>query len=127
MNRLKLLVYILPRGKGSELAELCERKRIAFQFVVHGRGTANSDILSLLGIGETEKDVVFLTVDESRSDEVFKSLGEQMELNRIGGGIALSIPISAITQQSVSYDLLAGSLPEDSAKENRKHPLWRKK
>ena len=110
MNRIKMLVYILPRGKGEELSSLAADEGVAFRLVLHGKGTAASDILTLLGIGDVDKDIMLLTVDEERSEYVFRKLGDKMELKRIGGGIGFSIPLSAVANQSIVYDLLAGNL-----------------
>ena len=57
-SRIKLMVTILDRGRGARAVELFAGAGIRQHYATPGRGTANSDILDYLGLGETEKDVL---------------------------------------------------------------------
>ncbi|HAH78756.1 MAG TPA: hypothetical protein DCL64_04440, partial [Ruminococcaceae bacterium] len=54
-----LMVTILDRGKGEQAAQICKERNLPFHFLCFGLGTAASDLLDYLGLGETKKDVVF--------------------------------------------------------------------
>ena len=110
MEGIKLLVFIIPRGRGNELIRLCADEGVSFRVMLHGRGTAAKEVLDILGIGETEKDVALLSVAESRSQAALRRLAHGMRLDKPGGGIAFSIPFSAAASQLSSYAALAGNL-----------------
>ena len=61
-TRIRLMAIILDRGRGSRAAELFAGYGLPLHYGTPGRGTANSELLDYLGLGETEKDVVFSLV-----------------------------------------------------------------
>jgi len=61
-----------------------------------GKGTAKSEILDYLGLGQTEKDVVISVVHENNVRNAMNMLKEKMHLKEPGNGIAFSIPISSV-------------------------------
>lgn len=125
MTGIKLIVFIIERGRSNELLELCHEEGVSFTAAAHGMGTASREILSLLGIGDTDKDVVILSVGADRAEAVMDTLAGRMHLERPGGGVAFSIPFSAIVGQMTSAELFAGTLEPEPPK--RKNPLARRK
>ena len=112
MEELELIFFIIQRGRGDLLIKHANGLYISFSVLLHGRGTVSSEILSRLGIGDPEKDVVILSVDKPRSEEVMNGLAAEMKLNEPGGGVAFMIPFSALAGQFMSYELLAGKMPD---------------
>lgn len=94
---VKLLVTIVDRGQGNKVVKLNEKEHIHVQFVCLGRGTASSEILDYLGIGETEKEVVVSLVPENKIPELLNMLSDKMHLNKPGKGIAFTLPLSGIS------------------------------
>ena len=90
-----------------------------------GRGTADSETLSLLGLGETEKDIVMLTVAFSQRDLIMNKISERMHLDELGHGIAFSIPFDKRVHSSVServstsgiFTLVSNRIPDFWARE----------
>lgn len=104
---IKLIVCIIERGRAERITDLCLHERIAFHLTLHGYGTANSDVLDYLGLGETEKDVVLLYVRESAADAFLRRLADALHLDRPGPGIAFSIPLSSVAERR-TLELLSG-------------------
>ena len=102
---IKLITCIVNRGDGETVTELCAREEISCSVVLRGRGTADN---AMLGLGESEKDIVMLTVGQSRQAEIMEKLTVTLHLNERGKGIAFSIPFSGLASQLDSYALLAG-------------------
>ena len=75
---IKLIVCIIERGRAERITDLCLHERIAFHLTLHGYGTADSDVLDYLGLGETEKDVVLLCVRESAADAFLRRLADAL-------------------------------------------------
>ena len=57
LAKLKLLVTITDRPRGEEAARICAGLGVQFHLGLLGRGTASSEVLDMLGLGETDKAV----------------------------------------------------------------------
>ncbi len=93
---LKLLFAIVDRGRGEEVLRIARAENAQKSVTLLGRGTATSDILDMLGIGETQKDVCICVVEASRAGKALSRLDELLKLSIPGGGIAFTIPVSSI-------------------------------
>lgn len=121
MRGIKLLVFILKHGRGKKLPGLCRKNGIALNLILQGRGTAEKELMTFLGIGDPGKDVVILSVSETRAEELLKELTDALELSKLGEGVAFSIPFSAVASQSNSYDILAGKPSSENETEKAPH------
>lgn len=117
-ERIKLITCIVDRGVGKRVMKLCKEVGISSAVLMLGRGTADSEMLTMLGLGENEKDVVMLTIAESKSADVLERITTGLHLDEPGGGIAFSIPLSAVASQYDSYlSVLGGvSVPNKQSK-----------
>ena len=52
----------MDRGRGAKAVDLFKSAGLPFHYACLGHGTANSDILDYLGLGETQKDVLLTAV-----------------------------------------------------------------
>lgn len=93
---VKLLVTIVDRGKGERMTKLYWQHDITFHIICLGRGTADLNLLSYLGLGETEKDVVLSVVSESKVQKIINILKDDMKFDTPGNGIAFTIPLSSV-------------------------------
>ena len=101
-KRYKLLTTIVARGKGDKVVAMLNKKEIMFNLIILGEGTADSDILDYLGIGEIDKDVVLSIVAEEKIEEVLKELRENMNFSLPGKGIAFVLNVSNVVGLGVS-------------------------
>lgn len=95
-NKIKMLVTIIDRGKGEKLAEMFREENIVYNLIALGKGTAKSDILDYLGLGQTEKDIVLSVVQVQDVPKIMDKLKEKMQLKKPGNGIAFTIPINSV-------------------------------
>lgn len=93
----KLMITIVDRGKGEYVAQILNEQCLFFHFVSLGRGTASSEILDYLGIGETQKDIVISVAPEYKVPILFKSLSEKLQLKYPGKGITFTLPLTGIS------------------------------
>ena len=93
---VKLMISVVDRGKGEHVYKICRDLENPFSLICLGKGTARSDILDMLGIGETQKDVVFTVVREENAGSVVKKLSDLMEFSKPGNGIAFTVPITSV-------------------------------
>ncbi|MDR3248948.1 MAG: hypothetical protein LBT39_09205 [Treponema sp.] len=94
--RLKLIIFIIDWNKIQLLSEIFEGEHVRFHFISKGKGTASSDILDLLGIGASDKAVVFCLEQEILAPILLKEVRQKVGRRSPGAGIAFSIPLSGI-------------------------------
>lgn len=98
-DKIKLLVTIVDRGKGSAAVDIYRSNGLHFDYLCMGLGTANSQILDYFGLSETEKDVVFTLTPASRVRELMRLVDERFHLSSPGRGIIFSLTLSAVSGQ----------------------------
>lgn len=97
-NRAKLLISIVNRGEDERLCELLNDFSVALTFSVQGMGTARGTVLNYLGIGTSEKAVMFSLIPESDEQAVLDEISNKMSLYLVGRGISFTVPLSAVSE-----------------------------
>lgn len=106
VKKLKLLVTVVNRSKALFYEDLLEQFEVNMQVVILGKGTADSEMLRILGLAETEKAVILSLVREDKVKEIFETLSEKFEKIKNGNGIAYTIPMKSIIGVSI-YQFLS--------------------
>ena len=114
-HRLKLMVTIVDRGKAKRIAALCGGLRAPFHIVCFGTGTASSEILDILGLGETDKDVAASIVPEGDILRLQRRVLAELQLGRPGGCVSFAILLTGIG--SLVEDFVAHSAEEGAESE----------
>jgi hypothetical protein len=94
--RLKLVFFIIDWNKIHLLSQVFDQEHVRFHFISKGRGTANSEILDLLGIGANDKAVVICLEQEILAPILLREVRQKIGRRSPGAGIAFSIPLSGI-------------------------------
>ena len=58
MESMKLILSIVERGQGAAMLRLYRKRQVPIHLQCAGKGTATSEIMDILGLGSSEKDVV---------------------------------------------------------------------
>ena len=106
VRKLKILVTIVDRSKALFYLDLLEQFEINVQFVLYGKGTANMQMLDILGIVESDKAVIISYVREDKIKDALETLTEKFSTVKNGKGIAYTIPLDSIIGVS-AYQLLS--------------------
>lgn len=115
MNKIEnvvLMVTIAPKVKSEEYISYFAEKNVHFTLGRYGKGTANEEILSYLGIGNKEKCVLFSFTTLQNSRILLKEMEIRMQLKKIGEGLAFTIPISAVSSKK-SLEILFGEISNE--------------
>ncbi len=99
-KKFEVVVTIVERGKGSRVTEIFNEEGFYNNIICLGKGTATSEILDYLGLGETEKDVVISTVLQESHHDLLGKLEQKMNLNKPGNGIAFTVSIKSVGGQA---------------------------
>ncbi len=95
-KKLKLLVTVVDHKKTEFYLDYLTSLGVNFQTAVAGRGTATSDTMYLLGLEDSDKNVLFSIVREDKAEEVLQNLEEKFQTIRGGKGIAFTIPLTSV-------------------------------
>lgn len=95
IKKLKLLITVVDRPKGEFYLDVISQFDVNCQLVTGGRGTANSEIVELLGL-ESHKAVIISILREDRVEELINCLEDKFATIRGGKGIAFAVPMSSI-------------------------------
>lgn len=93
-RKLKLLVTVVNRQKAEFYTDLLQSFEVNFQTSMNARGTASKETLRLLGIGESDKTVIFSVIREDMCDKALSELEQKFKTIRNGKGIAYTVPMT---------------------------------
>lgn len=108
IKKLKLLVTIVNKSKSTFYLDLLEQYEVNMQMVISGKGTANSEMLNLLGLVESDKAVILSVVREDKIKDVLETLKEKFEKIKNGKGIAYTISMQSVIGVSI-YQFLSNN------------------
>ena len=95
IKKLKLLFTVVDRPKAEFYLDVLSQFEVNCQMVVNGKGTAQSELIDLLGLN-IHKAVIVSVVREDLVDEITKTLVQKFETIKNGKGIAFAVPMSGI-------------------------------
>lgn len=95
-ERLMMLTCVVDRGRGKIIGQFYEEQGVFVNFLCYGRGTANSELLDLLGLGSSEKDVMISLMPQGVCRKMITSVSRMMSMASPGRGIAFTVPLSAV-------------------------------
>jgi len=91
-RRVRTLCAIVERGRGSALIEELAKKGLGYQLRCTGHGTASSEMMDILGLGTSEKDIVISMGVKDAIEDVVRSLSENLGASRYKGIMMLFSP-----------------------------------
>lgn len=95
IKKLNLVVTVVDRNKGEFYLDVLSQFEVNFQMAVGGKGTAQSEIVDMLGLN-VHKAVLFSVVREDRVEPIMKCLEEKFHTIRNGKGVSFAVPLSGV-------------------------------
>lgn len=95
IKKLKLLFTIVDRPKGEFYLDVLSQFDVNCQMVVGGLGTANTELVELLGL-EPHKAVILSVLREDMVDAAMNCLEEKFATIRNGKGISFAVPLCSV-------------------------------
>ncbi len=96
METMKLILSIVERGQGAAMLKLYRKRHVPIHIQCAGKGTATSEIMDILGLGSTEKDVLISFSAASAAKKLLHDLDNELRGHTGGAGIVVSVPISGL-------------------------------
>ncbi len=103
---MSLIITIVERGKGTTAIRVFTRNQVYLHSQFPGRGTATSEILNILGLGSTEKDIVFSYATTAAAHNLLNRLDDALRGAVSSGGICFSLPLtglSSLVHATITY------------------------
>ncbi|MBR4800406.1 MAG: hypothetical protein IK048_01870 [Clostridia bacterium] len=116
-NRLELLITIVNRQKAEFFVDLIQSYDVNMQMIARAEGTANAEMLRVLGLDDAQKAVIFSVIKEDKIKDVLASIDRKFKTIKNGKGIAYTVPMTSVIGVAV-YGFLSNN--ERAAKEEKK-------
>lgn len=97
LNRLVMIITIIERGCGNKLTKLYDQEQVFTHIRCEGTGTATSEIMDILGLGSSEKDIILSMAPAGAARALLDKLGDDLHDHSPGRGIAFAVPLEAVT------------------------------
>ena len=115
----KMMITIVERGQGKAVRRLFTDRQVAWHYHSIGEGTASSELLDVLGLGSTERDVLVSLGAKSAVERLVRYLKEDRPEDLAAKGLTFDIPITglnnivatALERQGQSLGENGGALP----------------
>ncbi|MBE6542727.1 MAG: hypothetical protein E7672_09850 [Ruminococcaceae bacterium] len=111
----RLLMLIATKKIVKIAEEVFGRENLTFQYRFHAEGTASSEIIDMLGLGNIDKYVLVSMMPRQIAGKMLKQLHKECSLSTAGSGIAFTVPLNGANNRFLSQ--IAKNNVE-SAKEN---------
>lgn len=95
IKKLKLLFTVVDRPKAEFYLDFISQFEVNCQMVVGGLGTANSEIIDMLGLN-IHKAVILSVVREDLVDTIMNRLEEKFVTIKNGKGVSFAVPLSSV-------------------------------
>ncbi len=101
LTRLMLLITVVNRRKAEFFVDLIQNLGANMQFVSFGEGTADTSMLSIMGLNDSEKAVIFSVIREDSQDLILSTVDDKFNSIKDGKGISYTIPFSSVIGASI--------------------------
>jgi len=95
---LRILLLIATPKQADRAADLCAEARIPIQYQFPAHGTASSEIMDLLGLGNTNKSILIALANKYEADTLLHRMYDRLNLGAAGSGIAFTLPLSGCSR-----------------------------
>ncbi len=111
----KLIVTIVPHNYGDEISSIAVKAGAGGGTVLMGRGTAENNILQLLGLGDTSKDITYNIVEQNIEQKVREAIIEETKKKKNHFGVMFSILLGDFMKAgAVEQDLEGEKIMEET-------------
>ena len=94
----RILMLITTPKKVEQTMEVFGSEKITLKYQMSAEGTATSEIMDTLGLGSTEKTVVFSLMPKNVAAHVLARLQGILKFGKVNSGIAFTVPLEGATK-----------------------------
>lgn len=94
-QKIRILMLITNAKLADEATDLFNDEDVPIHYRLVGAGTAPSEIMDILGLGSTEKDILLSLLPKDFADDMLLKLRKSLRLGSANSGIAFTIPLKS--------------------------------
>lgn len=117
-DQIMMILSIIERGRAKAYIEMLDKRNIGFHMQCVGQGTASSEMMDILGLGSSDKDIVLSYAPRrtvaALAAELTKDLSSGMGYN----GLMMLLSMSAINHVAAELLLLQAKDTETEGEES---------
>lgn len=92
-----LIITIVNKGLSSDVIDASKEAGAEGGTILHGRGSGVHDTAKLFGIRiEPEKEVVLTIVENTKTDQIVKSISEKLNINQPNHGVLFVLDVKRV-------------------------------
>lgn len=95
---IRLLIMITTPKLADKAKKVLDKRKLPIQYNIHAKGTATSEIMDALGLGNPDKSIVISTIPHNQVDAIFDELSVKMKIGSVNSGIAFTVPLTGANQ-----------------------------
>ena len=103
LPRIALLGTFVGRGRERQVGEICAAQGAFYTLAAPATGTAASEVLQVLGIGETSRTLTLSLVPAPLIPRLRQELRDRLFMTQPGQGILFTVPLSGINARSARW------------------------
>lgn len=96
-NAVRALITITSLKLADKADQVYKEKGLTLHYRLSGIGTAPSEILDLLGIGNTDKGILIGLMEKEKADRLLCELEHEIHFGMPGHGFAFTLPLTGAT------------------------------
>jgi len=96
----KLLTIIVPRNDGEKVVNAAKLSGAGGASILRGRGTAQNQILEIMGLVDTQKDIVYILCNNSQYEGIKQAIIQHTPHNKKSYGILYTTTITAFVKNN---------------------------
>ena len=100
---------IVERGSAQKIARAYEKRGVGMSYRLSGEGTASSDLLDILGIGTSERDVLLSPAKREAAEALVEMIHQEGISGVRAKGIMCVIPVTAASAKNTLASLSLSS------------------
>lgn len=112
-NRIMMIVSIIERGRAKSYLEMLRKKKIGFHMQCVGQGTASSEMMDLLGLDSSHKDIVISYAPRKSVAALAAALTKELGSGMGYNGLMMLLSMSAVNQLAAELLLYQSEEKED--------------
>lgn len=90
----RALVLITTPKLANKASDMFQKNTVPIHYQCHGVGTAPSEVIDVVGLGNPDKILLISFLSKQFADEMLKKLKKILRLGSVNSGIAFTLPLS---------------------------------
>ena len=121
IEKLRILFLITTPKMAQKAAALFDEDSVPIHYRLGASGTASSEVMDILGLGNSEKRMLLCVLQKPVADQMLLKLHKVLRMGAVNSGIAYTVPVSAASK--LAFRMLEGLAPDETTERKESKPV----